>query len=361
MIASLLYNVTRRLLSIPPLLPRSETSRDAELLVLRHENAVLRRQLSGPVQYQPADRLWLAALSSLIPRRRWAQVFPVTPGTLLTWHRKLVSKKWDYSRRRTTSGRPPTRAVVRGLVVRLARENSRWGHRRIQGELARLGYPIAASTVWEILHAAGIDPAPRRHGPTWRQFLTSQADAIIACDFLHIDTVGLKRLYALVFLEHGTRRLHIAGVTSHPTAAWAAQQARNLACDLDVRLESLRFLIRDRDSKYNESFDAIFEAEDIEVLTSPPRAPRANAHCERVIGTLRREVLDNVLILNEAHAHRVLIEYQQHYNQHRPHRARNQLPPDAHEQPACVQNLEGCRLLRTQVLGGVINEYRYAS
>jgi hypothetical protein len=140
---------------------------------------------------------------------------------------------------------------------------------------------------------------------TWREFLTSHADAIIACDFLHIDTVGLERLYELVFLQHGTRRLHIAGVTSHPTAAWAAQQARNVACDLEIRLESLRFLIRDRDSKCTESFDAVFQAEDLETLKMPPRAPRANAHCERIIGTLRREVLDNLLILNEAHAHRV--------------------------------------------------------
>ncbi len=251
--------------------------------------------------------------------------------------------------------------MVKKLVLRLARENSRWGHRRIQGELARLGDPIAASTVWEILHAAGIDPAPRRSGSTWREFLTAQADTVIACDFLHIDTLGLQRLYALVFLEHGTRRLHVAGVTAHPTASWTTQQARSLAADLGVRVESLRFLIRDRDTKYTAGFDAVFQTENIEIIKSPPRAPRANAHCERVIGTLRREVLDNVLIFNEAHARRVLAEYQRHYNAHRPHRALNQLSPDAHQQPAPVHDPGARRVLRTRVLGGVINEYRYTA
>ncbi|GAA1712035.1 hypothetical protein GCM10009680_61310 [Streptomyces yatensis] len=237
-IVSLVYQVTRKLLSVPAVLLRRRTSRDAELLVLQHENAVLRRQLASPVRYQWADRLWFAALSSLIPRCRWAQVFPVTPGTLLRWHRRLVARRWDYSECRTRPGRPATVEVVKELVLRLARENPRWGCRRIQGELARLGHRIGASTVWKILTAAGVDPAPRRGGPTWREFLTSQAEAIIACDFLHIDLASLRRVYALVFLEHGTRRLHIAGVTAHPTAQWTAQQARNLALEVDVRLES---------------------------------------------------------------------------------------------------------------------------
>jgi putative transposase len=225
---------------------------------------VLRRQIAGPVRYEWADRLWFAALSSLIPRPRWAQVFHVTPGTLLDWHRRLVAGRWDYSERRIKPGRPPTAETVKRLVLRLAQENPRWGCRRIQGELALLGHRIGASTVWKILTAAGVDPAPRRSGPTWRAFLTAQAGSIIACDFLHIDLVNLRRVYALVFLEHGTRRLHVAGVTAHPTAQWTAQQARNLALHEGMPLESLRFLIRDRDSKYTESFDAVFEAEDIE-------------------------------------------------------------------------------------------------
>ncbi|WP_374118318.1 integrase core domain-containing protein [Streptomyces sp. MAR25Y5] len=221
-------------------------------------------------------------------------------------------------------------------------------------------HPIAASTVWKILHTVGIDPAPRRTGPTWTEFLTNQAEGIIAVDFFHLDTVLGRRLYAPAFLEHSTRRLHIAGVTVHPTRDWAVRQARNLATDLGTRMESLRFLLRDRDSKYGQSFDAVFEAEEIEILKTAPRAPRMNAHCERAIGTIRREALDHVLIMNEAHARHVLATYQRHYNEHRPHQTLNQLPPGADQQSIAVHESEGRRLLRTRVLG-VINEYRYAA
>ncbi|USX56328.1 integrase core domain-containing protein [Lentzea sp. HUAS12] len=360
MIVSLLYKVTRKLLSVPSVLLRREAVKDAELLVLRHENTVLRRQLAGPVRYEPADRFWFAALSRLIHRSRWRETFPVTPGTLLGWHRRFIAWKWDYSARRRT-GRPPTRAAIKALVLRLAGENPRWGHRRIQGELARLGHPIAASTVWEILNAAGVDPAPCRSGPTWREFLTAQAEGIIATDFFHIDTALGKRLYALVFLEHDTRRLQITGVTAHPTRDWTVQQARNLAADLGTRTESFRFLLRDRDSKYGEAFDAVFEAEELHVIKSAPQAPRMNAHCERIIGSIRREVLDHILIMGEAHARQVLAAYQVHYNEHRPHQSRDQLPPDAVEHAAVVHDLDTRRLLRTRILGGVINEYRYAA
>ncbi|WP_406516462.1 integrase core domain-containing protein [Streptomyces sp. NBC_00134] len=361
MIISMLYRATRALLSIPAVLLRRDTAKDAELLVLQHEISVLRRQLNGPVRYEPADRFWLAALSSLIPRRCWSSVFAVTPGTLLAWHRRLIAKKWDYSDRRRRTGRPPTAAALKKLVLRLAQENPRWGHRRIQGELARLGHPIAPSTVWEILHKAGIDPAPRRTGPSLREFLTAQAEGIIAADFFHVDTITGSRLYALAFLEHGTRRLHITGVTAHPTAQWATQQARNLADDLGSRVESLRFVLRDRDSKYTGSFDTVFEAEGMDVLLSAPQAPRMNAHCERVIGTIRREALDHVLLLNEAHARQVLAEYQDHYNRHRPHRSRDQRPPEAQEQPAVLDGFEPRKLLRTRILSGAINEYRHAA
>ncbi|MFE0509566.1 integrase core domain-containing protein [Streptomyces sp. NPDC058964] len=361
MIISMLYKVTRRLLSLRRVLLLRDTTKDAELLVLRHENAVLRRQIDGPVRYEPADRFWLAALSSLISRRRRREIFPVTPGTLLAWHRRFIAAKWDYSARRARTGRPPTEAALKKLILRLARENAQWGHRRIQGELARLGHPIAASTVWEILHAAGLDPAPRRTGPTWREFLTNQAEGITAVDFLHLDTALGRRLYALVFLEHGSQRMHIAGVTAHPTWEWTVQQARNLAADLGTRMDSLRFLLRDRDGKYGQSFDAVFQGEEMEILKSAPQSPRMNAHCERVIGSIRRELPDHVLIMTEAHARQVLTSYERHYNEHRPHRARNQLPPDADQQPIAAHELEGRRLLRTRILGGVINEYRYAA
>jgi transposase InsO family protein len=360
-IVSLVYQVARKLLAVPAVLLRRDVAKEAELLVLRHENAVLRRQLAGPIRYIPADRLWFTALSSLIPRRRWAQVFSVTPATLLAWHRRLIARKWDYSTRRGRTGRPPTASTVKTLVLRLARENQRWGCRRIQGEVVRLGHRIGATTVWEILTAAGLDPAPRRSGPTWREFLTAQAEGVLACDFVHIDLVDLRRVYALVFLEHGTRRLYVAGVTAHPTASWTVQQARNLAAELGERVDSLRFLIRDRDAKYTGSFDAVFAADGIEAVRTAPRAPRMNAHCERVIGTLRREALDHLLIWNENHARHVLDAYARHYNRHRPHQARGQLPPLAGEHPAPVTDLTTHRLLRTRVLGGIINEYRYAA
>jgi putative transposase len=227
--------------------------------------------------------------------------------------------------------------------------------------LARLGHRIAASTAWEILNAAGIDPAPRRSGPTWHQFLTAQAEGIIAADFFPIDTALGRRLYALAFGEHGTRRLHITGITARPTREWAVQQARNLAADLGVRRESLRFLLRDRNGKYSKAFDAVFQAEERDVITSAPQAPRMNAHCERIISSIRREALDHILILNEAHARQVLAAYRLHHNEHRPHQARNQLPPDAHEQPTTVHDLDTRRPLRTRILGGLINEYRYTA
>ncbi|RAG86979.1 integrase [Streptacidiphilus pinicola] len=361
MIVSMVYRITRALLSVPGVLLRRNTAKDAELLVLRHENAVLRRQLGGPVRYEPADRFWLAALSSLIPRCDWRRVFPITPGTLLAWHRRLIAKRWDYSHRRRPTGRPPTNAALKKLVLRLAQENPRWGHRRIQGELVRLGHTIAPSTVWQILHAAGIDPAPRRTGPSWREFLTAQAEGIVAADFFHVDTITGRRLYALAFLEHGTRKLHVTGVTAHPTAQWATQQARDFTANLGSRVESLRFVLRDRDSKYTDAFDAVFAAEGIDVLLSSPRVPRMNAHCERVIGTIRREALDHVLVINEAHARRVLAEYQEHYNAHRPHRSRDQRPPEAPQQPPDLSAGAPGKLLRTRVLGGAINQYQYVA
>jgi putative transposase len=358
-IVSLLYRLTRRLLSVPAVLLRRDTAKDAELLVFRHENAVLRRQITGQIRYEPADRLWFAALSSLLSRRRWHEIFPVQPATILAWHRKFIAWKWDYSALRRPNGRPPTHATIKRLVLHLAHDNPRWGHRRIHGELARLGHRIAASTVWKILNSAGIDPAPRRTGPTWKQFLASQAHGIIAADFFHIDTALGKRLHALVFLEHGTRRLHIGGITEHPTQEWTTQQARNLTATLDTH--SFRFLLRDRDGKYSTAFDAVFQADDMDVLISAPQAPRMNAHCERVIRTLRTELCDHVLILNAAHARAVLAEYQRHYNQHRPHQARQQRPPEADQQPATADTTNAGKLLHTSVLNGLVNEYRYSA
>jgi transposase InsO family protein len=358
-IFSIVYLLVRCLLGSVTVLARREVSNDAELLVLRHENTVLRRQISR-VRYQPGDRLWLTALSRLIPPQRWAEVFAVTPATLLAWHRRLIARKWDYTSRRRP-GRPSTTAVIRKLVIRMATENPTWGHRRVQGELVRLGHPIAASTVWQILHDAGIDPAPRRTGPTWKQFLTAQARGIIAADFVHVDTVLLRRLYALIVIEHDTRRVHLAGITAHPDGAWTTQAARNLLMDLGQRTASVKFLIRDRAGQFTSSFDAVFTAEGIRILACPPQTPKANTICERIIGTLRRELFDRLLIVNQDHLRQVLTEYLQHYNAARPHRALGQLPPaQAHSQPPEIDLAEH-RVRRKQVLGGLTHEYQIAA
>ena len=252
-------------------LARGEVSEDAGLLVLWHENAVLRRQI-GRVRDQPSNRLWLAVLSRLIPRRRWGEVFAVTPATLLAWHRRLATRQWDYTNRRRP-GRPSTTAAIRKLVIRIAKENPTWGHRRVQGELVKLGHPIAACTVWQILRDAGIGPAPRRTGPTWKQFLTAQARGILAVDFVHVDTVLLRRIYALIVIEHGTRRVHLAGITAHPDAAWTTQAARNFLMDLGRRAASVKFLIRDPAGQFTGSFDAVFTAEASGFLPARRRHP----------------------------------------------------------------------------------------
>jgi transposase InsO family protein len=354
MSASLVYLLLRQVLQMLSQLARDNGAKDVEILVLRHQVAVLRRQVTRP-DLEPADRVVLAVLSRLLPRPRWS-VFSVTPATLLRWHRDLVARRWTYQHARP--GRPPVNAQVRELVLRLAAENPSWGHRRIQGELLGLGYRVAASTVWKILNQAGVDPAPRRSGPTWRQFLTAQARTMLACDFFTVDTVLLKRVYVLFFVEIATRQVHVVGVTAHPTGAWVAQQARNLLMDLDQRGAGLRFLLRDRDTKFTNTFDAVFTAEGIDVIQTPPQAPRANAFAERWVGTVRRECTDRMLIVNERHLATVLAEYTAHYNGHRPHRSLGQQPPA----PAPhVVDLNAARVHRRPILDGLINEYSQAA
>src|ERR1017187_4000962 len=360
MLLKIMYLLTCRVFGLAVLVFRGNLAKDAELLALRHENAVLRRHV-GRVRYEPADRAWFAVLARLVPRRRWDQVFPVTPATLLAWHRRLAAKKYDTSKR-SKPGRPPTVPGIARLVVRLAKENPLWGHRWIHGELTKLGVTIAPSTVWEILRAAGIDPAPRRSGPSWRQFLHAQAAGIVAVDFLHVDPVLLRRLYVLVFIEHGTRRMHLGGVTANPTGDWTVQQARNLALTLGEQFEDIRFLIRDRGSNFTASFDAVFQAAGTRIVRTAVQAPRMNAICERLVGTLRRELLDRVLILGEAHLRAVLAEYQVHYNTARPHQGIAQRVPGGERDGGhlTVVGLDRGPVQRKPVLGGLINEYQRA-
>jgi transposase InsO family protein len=298
------------------------------------------------------DRALLAALIRLLPVRRRLGLL-VTPATILRWHRQLIARRW--TTQPTRPGRPAIPAGLRALIARLATENPTWGYRRIHGELAALGHRIGASTVWTILHNAGVAPSPRRAGPSWTEFLRAQAHAILACDLFHLDTITLRRLYVFFVIEHAARRVHILGVTAHPTGAWLTQQARNLLMDLKAG-SGFRFLIRDRDTKFTTAFDAVFTAADIRIIKTPVRAPRANAIAERFVGSIRRELLDRTLIINQRHAATVLGEYQHHYNNHRPHRTLSQaaplrpLPQPTTNAPNTVQ--------RRDRLGGLLHEYQ---
>ena len=353
MLFRLLYLLMVRLFAWVALLARSGASKDVEILVLRHEIAILRRQVAHP-KPDWADRAMIAALTGLLPRHLRVHRI-VTPGTLLTWHRRLIKNKWTYP---NTTGRPPVPEEIRQLVQQLARQNPRWGHRRIQGELLSLGYRIGAGTIRRILAAAGLTPAPRRVSPTWRQFLASQAAGILACDFLHVDTVFLRRLYVLFVMEIRTRRVHVLGVTAHPTGAWTAQQARNLLMNLGERAGHFKFLVRDRDSKFTAAFDEVLAGNGVRIIKTPVRSPRANSFAERYVGTLRRECLDHLLIYGEQHLRQVLAAYARHYNEHRPHQSREQRPP-LHEPGQAVDVT--ARIKRTHVVQGLISEYRRAA
>ena len=346
------YLIACRLVGGLVLLARSDAAKEVEILLLRHQLTVLQRQVGRP-RLTWADRAVSAALALRLPPARRAGML-VTPGTLLRWHRRLVARRWTTSAGRRP-GRPSIPAGVRALVKRLARENPGWGYRRIHGELAGLGYQVGASTVWSILHSAGLDPAPGRSGPTWQEFLKAQAEGIVACDLFHLETITLRRLYAFFTVEHATRRVRILGVTAHPTGQWLAQQARNLAMDLEDAGRSARFLIRDRDSRFTAAFDAVFTSMDADVIKIPVRAPRANAIAERFVGSVRRELLDRLLIVNTAHARAVLDEYEDHFNRHRPHRALRQAAP-VRPLPQYPADLD-VRVLKHDRLGGLIHEY----
>jgi putative transposase len=302
----------------------------------------------------------LASLARLLPRPRWT-VFLVTPATLLRWHRELVARHWTYPNTGRTRPGLPQQTIE--LVVRLARENPRWGYLRIVGQARKLGVRISGTSVRTILRRDGLGPARTRSrkGPSWVQFLRAQATGTLATDFFTVDTVSLTRLYVLFFIEIETRRVHLAGITAHPTGTWVTQQARNLLIDLGEAADRFRFLVRDRDTKYTRPFDDVFTAAGLKIAKTPPRSPRANAYAERWVRTIRAECLDWVQIWNEQQLTRVLTAYMAHYNTARPHRGLDleipaPAPPTGPEVTAPTSRVD-----RVDVLGELIHEYHRAA
>jgi transposase InsO family protein len=347
MLFALLYAVLRRL--IGSCHPSGDRELEIEVVVLRHQVKVLSRKVGRP-KLRRIDKAFLAACSRVLPRHRWGS-FIVAPSTLLRWHRDLVRRKWTYKQKRL--GRPPIDPALSALICRMARENPRWGYMRIKGECRKLGVSVAATTVKKVLRAAGLEPAPRRAGPSWTEFLRSQAEAVWAGDFFSIETAFLRTLYVLFFIEVGTRRLHFTSSTRNPSGEFVAQQARNLA--MDGELQGMTSLIRDRDCKYTGAFDEVFISEGARVIKTPVRAPKANAFAERFVRTVRHQVLDLTLVLGRQHLDRILRRYAEHYNAQRPHRGLDLRTPAGTPEWPISAELPGVR--RIDVLGGLIHEY----
>jgi putative transposase len=321
---SFVYLAVRNLFALALLFACSDRSKELEILVLRHELAVLRRQSRRPRPVR-ADRALLATLSRVLPRPAWA-AFSVRPETLLRWHRGLVARRWTYPQRHP--GRPPLARPRQELIVRFARENPHWGYQRIAGELKRLGLAASPTTVRKVLAGAGIPPAPERGRQSWRSFLRQQAASTLACDFFTIETLGLQRIYVLFFLSLATRRLEYIACTPHLDNAWVSQQARNLTMQLNDEERRFRRLIHDRDTKFSRAFDDIFRSDGIEAIRTPMQAPNANANAERWVRTVRSDCLDRILVFGRRHLERVPRPYTKLYNEHRPHRALQLAAPD---------------------------------
>jgi putative transposase len=351
---SFVYLAVRNLFALVALLVRSPRSKELEILLLRHELAILRRQ-SGRPRLRRVDRALLAALSRSLPRPSWTS-FPVKPETLLAWHRQLVARRWTYPHRKP--GRPPLEESLCSLILRLARENSHWGYRRIVGELKGLGITVSPTSVRKVLLAAGLQPAPERARSSWRVFLRQQAASALACDFLTVETAFLQRIYVLFFISLATRRVEYIACTTNPDGGWVAQQARNFLMQLGED-QPFRLLIHDRAKKFSHAFNDVFRSEGIEGIRTPIQAPNANAYAERWVRTLRTDCLDRILILGRRHLEHVLRVYSRHYNEHRPHRALDLLPPEG---PVPLKQPRATQLVRRRdLLGGLIHEYKAAA
>ncbi|MCP3934848.1 MAG: transposase [Actinomycetia bacterium] len=351
----------RFLAQLARLAVRSGRWRDLQIIVLRHENAVLRRQIGLPT-LNDDDRTLLGAIAAAVPKTL-RQGWIVTPETLLRWHRRRLARHWTQPPERR-QGRPPTSPELRQLIVRLATENPTWGHRRIQGELARLGHTIGKGTVWQILTDNNIDPSPNRSDVTWTEFLHSQA--AVACDFFTVDTATLRRYYVLFFIKVTTREVFFAGVTANPTGAWTTQAARNLFITPSEHLEGARALVRDRGSQFVDAFDEVFKTEGYKILRTPPRTPVANTLAERWIGSIRRELLKQpdglprTIIWNHKQLTRLVRDYIAHHNQHRPHQSLGQRPPTPIDEPPDTPPAT-VTVPRTSRCDGLIHEYQNAA
>ncbi len=316
---------------------RTEDAKDLAIALRRHQLRLLLRRAGRPPRLSRWEKLTLAVLAAKLGRvvagargHLSRAVLLVRPETVLRWHRELVRRKWTYCRR-AASGRPSIGAEAEALLLRLAAENPRWGYGRLQGELATLGHALGRSTVRAVLKRCHVPPVPlrgRRTG-TWRQFLAQHRDAVLACDCFTVETLFLKTLHILFFIEVGTRRVHLAGCTAHPTTAWVTQQARQLAWTLQDSGPSPRFRSHDRDATFPPAFDTVFAAEGLEVIRTPYRAPNANAYAERRVRSARAACLDHLLIAGEAHLRRVLTEYVACDNRARSHQGRAQRCPVA--------------------------------
>jgi transposase len=345
------------------LLPMSDRDKDIEILALRHQLLVLQRQTAKPVS-TATDRALLAGLLHQLPMDKLRQLLlPVRPDTITRWHRDLLKRRHAATCVPRRRGRPPTVRSIRALALRLARENSSWGYRRIHGELTALGIKAAASTVWEILKEHGIPPAPEREGTTWADFLRNQANALLACDFFETRTLTGARLYVFAVIEHATRRIRILGATAHPTAGWVVQLGRNLLMDLEDAGSKARFLIHDRDSKFTQAFDTMPADAGLTVVTSGIRMPHMNSIMERWIQTCRHELLDRTLIWDQRHLLHALREFESFYNGHQPHRALAQAAPlrplpEPSTEPERIERLD---VHRRDQLGGTLHEYQHAA
>ncbi len=336
----------------------SEADKDLEILILRQQLSILQRQIDKPIKPNRAEKLTLAVLSANLkkqtkrPAKQFRSLIRIfQPETVFGWHRQLVKRKWTHPKK-SKVGRPPTTDKVKALVVRLALENY-WGYGKIKGELLKLGIKLSLTTVGNILRDKGIVPAPVRAGSIgWKTLMNHYREQLLACDFFNIETIWLKTLTVFFFIDIGTRQVYLAGVTDHPNGHWITQQARNQVWTIQEQEDEFCGLIRDNDKKFPESFDTVFESEGINIIRIPYQAPNANAFAERFVRTIREEILDKVLILNEAHLRCVLNEFLNYYNRRRPHQGLDQQSPIERSEPLT----EGL-IRKRQVLGGIINDY----